>query len=142
MNTAMSLKEQLFYRIPPEVVTCRCSSKYVFLEVLHTSQQSICTRVNFWKTCRLEACNFITKDFNTVVFLGSFRNTFSYWTPSVTACHLRWLLLYFFKKVLLNSYLATLLWHTISFFSTNCLMYTKLNLFVYKFWKLFVGGPL
>ena len=48
--------------------------------------------------------------------------------------HLRWLLLYFFKKVLLNSYFATLLWRTnIFFFSTHCLMYTKSKSFVYKF---------
>ena len=47
MNTAKSLEEQLFYRIPAEVVTSRCSSKYVFLEVLQSSQESICTKVYF-----------------------------------------------------------------------------------------------
>ena len=31
-NIAKSLKEQLFYRTPPEAVTYRCSSKYVFLK--------------------------------------------------------------------------------------------------------------
>ena len=44
---------------------------------------------------------------------------------------LSWLRLYFLKKVLLNSYFATLLWRTnIFFFSTRCLMYSK--------WKVLV----
>ena len=48
--------------------------------------------------------------------------------------HLRWLLLYFFKKVLLNSYFATFLTRTNNFsFSTQRLMYKRLNSFVYKF---------
>ena len=46
--------------------------------------------------------------------------------------YLRWLLLYFFKKI--NSYFATLLWRTDNFFfSTHRLMYKKSNSFVYKF---------
>ena len=48
--------------------------------------------------------------------------------------YLRWLVLHFFKKALLNSYFATLLWRPNSFFfSTNRLMYKKSNSFVYKF---------
>ena len=40
----------------------------------------------------------------------------------------------FFKKVILNSYFATLLWRTNNFFfSTHRLMYKKSNSFVYKF---------
>ena len=48
--------------------------------------------------------------------------------------HLRCLLLYFSKKVLFNSYFATLLWRTnIFFFLNHRLMYKKWNSFVYKF---------
>ena len=48
--------------------------------------------------------------------------------------HLRWLLLYCFKKLLLNSFFATLLWRTNnSFFSTHRLIYKKSCSFVYKF---------
>ena len=32
VNIAKSLKEQLFYRTPPEAVACKCCSKYVFLK--------------------------------------------------------------------------------------------------------------
>ena len=67
-------------------------------------------------------------------------------TPFLTE-HIRWLFLhlraasvFFLKKVLLNSYFATLLWRTnIFFFSTHRWiqsrsgMYTKSKSFVYKF---------
>ena len=47
--------------------------------------------------------------------------------------YLRWLLLYFFRKVI-KSYFATLLWRTNNFcFSTHRLMYKKSSSFVYKF---------
>ena len=48
-----------------------------------------------------------------------FKNTLSYRTPQWLLLHLWWLLLYFFKKVLLNSYFAPLLRCSISFSSRN-----------------------
>ena len=57
-------------------------------------------------------------------------------TPFLTE-HLQWLLLHllcFFKKVLFNSYFATLLWRTNNFFfSTHRLMNKTSDSFVYKF---------
>ena len=81
-----SLKEQLFYRTPPEVVTCRCSSKYVFLEVLQSSQESTCTRAQFLKKLvgwRLETSS---KRTPTQLFFCEVLGTF------FLTEHLRWLL--------------------------------------------------
>ena len=46
--------------------------------------------------------------------------------------HLRWLLLFFFKKIVLNSYFATLLWRTIFFSSRDIVwcMQSRTRLFV------------
>ena len=66
-----------------------------------------------------------------------FKNNFSYWTPPMTASALTMAAsVFFLKKVLFNSYFATLLWRTNNnlFFSTHLgLVYKKSNSFVYKF---------
>ena len=92
------------------------------------------------KNLQLKACNFIKKRHQHRCFSVKFAK---FLRPPFFIEHLRWLLLqlrylllYFFKKIIiqLNSYFATLLWCTNNFcFSTHCLMYEKSNLFVYKF---------
>ena len=95
----------------------------MFLEVSQTSQKSTCVGVYIWKACSLKACNFTKKDSSTIALLWSLwnfkehlflQNTSSDCFGTVGRCFC-----IFFKKVLLNSYFAILLWSTIFFSSQN-----------------------
>ena len=121
-----------FYRTPPKAVVAdvfknRCSYKF---RKLH--RKPIVLGSIFKNS---QACNFIKKRLQNSCFPVKFAKILR--APFLTEhlwwllLHLRWLRLYFLKKVLLNSYFATLSWRTnIFFFSTRCLMYTK--------WKVLV----
>ena len=101
----------------------------MFLEVSQTSQKSTCVGVYIWITCSLKACNFTKKDSNKIALLWSLRNfkehlflqnTSSDCFRTVGRCFC-----IFFKKVLLNSYFAILLWSTIFFSSQNIVWYMQ-----------------
>ena len=129
-------KNGLFDRTPPEPVACRYSSKYVFLKVLQTSQESTCVGISFknlagWKLAT--SSKRLQYGCLPVKFAKFLRTQFLTEHLRWLLLHLQWLLLYFFK-VLFNSHFATLVWHTnIFFFWAHRLMYKKSNLFVYKF---------
>ena len=130
-------KNGLFDRTPPEPVACRYSSKYVFLKVLQTSQESTCVGISFknlagWRLAT--SSKRLQYGCLPVKFAKFLRTQFLTEHLRWLLLHLQWLLLYFFKKVLFNSYFATLLWRTNNFFfSTHRLMYKMSNSFVYIF---------
>ena len=98
-------KNSFYYKTPPETVVCRYSSKQVFLKVLQTSQEGTCVGVSL-KKLQAEGLQLLKKRPQRRCFPVKFAKFLR--TPFLTE-HLRWLLLYFFKKVLFNSYFATLL---------------------------------
>ena len=88
-----------------ETVVQRSSVEKVFLEILQNSQENTCARVSFLIKLQTLRTLFLTEHLRRLLL------------------HLQWLLLYLFKKVLLNSYFATSLWRTnIFYFSTHRLI--------------------
>ena len=134
-------KNGLFDRTPPEPVACRYSSKYVFLKVLQTSQESTCVGISFknlagWKLAT--SSKRLQYGCLPVKFAKFLRTQFLTEHLRWLLLHLQWLLLYFFKKVLFNESYLTAISQLVRrtnnfFFSTHCLMYKKSNSFVYKF---------
>ena len=134
-------KNGLFDRTPPEPVACRYSSKYVFLKVLQTSQESTCVGISFknlagWKLAT--SSKRLQYGCLPVTFAKFLRTQFLTEHLRWLLLHLQWLLLYFLKKVLFNESYLTAISQLIRrtnnfFFSTHCLMYKKSNSFVYKF---------
>ena len=105
-------KNGLFDRTPPEPVACRYSSKYVFLKVLQTSQESTCVGISFknlagWKLAT--SSKRLQYGCLPVKFAKFLRTQFLTEHLRWLLLHLQWLLLYFFKKVLFNeSYLTAI----------------------------------
>ena len=103
-----------------------------------TSQEAFVLQSLFKKTCRLKACNCLQLHKKRlqhrcfpVKFAKFWRIAFLTEHLRWMLLHLRWLLLHCFKKVLFNSYFATLLWRTNNFFfSTHRLMYKLVCLWI------------